>query len=200
MQLASVCTIQSGYTARTALSPTPGEGVLAIQLRDIAPDGGIDPGTLSRIELGGVPRRYLAAAGDVVFRSRGTWNTATALDARFQEPAMAVLPLLILRPGSRVTAEYLAWAINQPETQRQLGTTAQGTNLRMVPKSTLDALEIDVPDLTTQRRIVAVAGLAAQEEALQHKLAAARRTLIGRRLAECARGERPSTTHKEAQE
>lgn len=51
---------------------------------------------------------------DVVFHSRGEQNTATVLDERLREPALAALPLMVLRPNRNVVSpEYLAWAINQ---------------------------------------------------------------------------------------
>jgi len=95
MHLGDACTIHTGYTARGRLEPTAAGGVLAIQLRDISPDGLIDPERLTRVQLDGLADRYFVRAGDVVFRSRGERNTASALDQRLREPALAVLPLMV---------------------------------------------------------------------------------------------------------
>jgi len=188
MRLAQICAIQSGYTARVRLEPAAG-GVPAIQLRDLAADGGIDPRTLIRVDLGDMSARHLVSSGDVLFRSRGDRNTATALDSRFAEPALAVLPLMVLRPkAGLLLPDYLAWAINQPDAQRHFDATARGTSIRMVPKSALDDLELDIPDLEIQARIVAIDRLAARECALTRRLAEARKTLTSRKLAERARG------------
>lgn len=196
MRLSDVCTIQTGYTARSRLDPSPRGGVLAIQLRDISPAGGIAPDALTRVALDGLPERFFVRAGDVVFRSRGERNTATALDGRFREPAVAVLPLIVLRPRTGIAlAEYVAWALNQPEAQRQFEAAARGTGIRMVPKSCLDILELEVPDLETQRRIALINSFAGREQALALLLAEKRRTLINRVLAEKAastgQGEQP---------
>jgi len=67
----------------------------------------------------------------------------------------------------------------------------------MVPKASLDDLHIDVPDLETQQRIIAIADLAAQEEALLHRLAATKRTLTNQLLAKRAKGKRSATPQKE---
>lgn len=191
MRLAEACTIHSGYTARSRLEEGGAAGVLAIQLRNIAPDGGIEPDRLARVELDELADRYFVNAGDVVFRSRGERNTATALDVRFSEPAVAVLPLIVLRPRPQVvTAEYLAWAINQPAAQRHFDTTARGTSLRMVPKSSLDELDIDIPDLATQRQIVQIDGLAEREKELSILVAEKRRRLASLILGEQARSIR----------
>ena len=194
MRLADACTIHTGYTARGRLEPTAAGGVLAIQLRDISTNDGVDPERLTRVQLKDVADRYFVRAGDVVFRSRGERNTASALDERLREPALAVLPLLVLRPKRDVVApEYLAWAINQPPAQRHFDVAARGTNIRMIPRSSLDDLELDVPDIETQEKIVAVNALAERERELSQLAAEARRKMMGLILVERASRMRPKT-------
>jgi hypothetical protein len=167
MKLTETCSIYTGYTARGRLEPAQSGGVPVIQLRDISGDGGVDAPQLTRIDLSGVLDRYFVRAGDVIFRSRGERNTASALDERFSEPAVAVLPIMILRPKLGVIIpQYLAWAINQPAAQRQLNTAACGSKMRMVPRSSLEHLDVDVPDLETQHKIVAVDALSEREQTL----------------------------------
>jgi hypothetical protein len=183
MRLADACTIHPGYTVRGRLEPTAAGGVLAIQLRDVSPEGRVDPQCLTRVRLDGPADRYFVRAGDVLFRSRGERNTAAALDERLQAPALAVFPLLVLRPNRDVvTPEFLAWVINQPPAQRHFDGAARGTNIRMIPRSGLDDLELDVPDLATQRRILAVDALAERERELSRLAAETRRTLTSRIL------------------
>lgn len=179
MRLADTCIIHTGYTARGRLEPLAAGGVLAIQLRDISPEGRIDPERLTRVQLEDLADRYFVRAGDVVFRSRGERNTASALDERLQEPALAVLPLMVLRPNlDVVTPEYLAWVINQPPAQRHFDAAARGTNIRMIPRSSLDDLDLDVPDIETQEKIVAVDALAERERALSQLAAETRKQMI----------------------
>lgn len=188
MHLAEACTIHTGYTARGKLEPAAVGGILAIQLRDTSPEGFIAPERLSRVRLNSVADRYFVCAGDVVFRSRGDRNTATALDERLREPALAVLPLMILRPKRKiVTPQYLAWAINQPAAQRHFDTVARGTNIRMIPRSQLDGLDLDIPDIETQEKIVAADALAERERELSQRAAEARRKMMSLILAERAR-------------
>lgn len=194
MRLADVCIIHTGYTARGRLEPMAAGGVLAIQLRDISSEGHIDPERLTRVQLEDLADRYFVRAGDVVFRSRGDRNTASALDERLQEPALAVLPLMVLRPNVEVvTPEYLAWVINQPPAQRHFDAAARGTNIRMIPRSSLDHLELDVPDIETQQKIVAVDALAERERALSQLAAETRRQMISLLLVEQANRISPST-------
>lgn len=197
MRLGNVCTVYTGYTARGRLEPASIGGALAIQLRDVSPDGRIDPDRLTRVLLNDPAERYFVQAGDVVFRSRGERNTATSLNERFREPALAVLPLMVLRPKRGVvTPEYLAWAINQRPAQRHFDNAARGTNIRMIPRSSLDDLELDVPDLETQRKIIAVDALAERERELSLSAAEIRRTMMSLILLERSSGTRPTGKHE----
>jgi hypothetical protein len=177
-----------GYTARSRLEPASEGGVLALQLRDLTADGDISFQTLSRVELPDPSERYMVGSGDVVFRSRGERTTATAIDESMNQQAVAILPLIILRPNqSIITPQFLAWSINLPASQRHLDSSAQGGSMRMVPKSALDDLRIDVPDLSTQRRIVAAANLAKREAALAASLAEKSLSLTTLALADAAK-------------
>jgi restriction endonuclease S subunit len=199
MLLPDVCTIHSGYTARGRLEGTDDGGVLTIQLGDISTDGNIHPARLTRVPLDDLPDRYFVRPGDVVFRSRGERNTASVIDKRLQEPALAVLPLLVLRPNIDVVLpEYLAWAINQPPAQRHFDLAARGTNIRMIPRSSLDDLALEIPDIGTQEKIVAINALAEQERALAILVAEKRRKMLSLILGERANKLPPATLQERA--
>lgn len=187
MWLAELCDIQSGYTARSKLEPLPDDGVPALQLRDVATDGTAPGPSFQRYDLGELADRYFVKGGDVVFRSRGAPSTAAAIDDALTEPVLVVSPLVILRPDTNyLLPAYLAWAINQPNAQRRLGAEAQGTSLRMIPMKVLERLEIAVPDLATQQRIVELNALARQEVHLLRELATHRERLSSLILGEAA--------------
>jgi len=186
-QLSQVCTIQSGYTVRGRLDPAEHGNVLALQLRDIAPNGSVASGNLTRMQLDPVPGKYLLCRGDVLFRSRGERTTAAVIDVSFEDPALAVLPLMILRPNPQLlSGAYLAWVINQEPAQRHFEEEAQGTSLRMVSRATLEKLQIAVPDLETQQRILQVDALAERERELAQRLTLKHYELIHRILVERA--------------
>ena len=159
-----------------------------LQLRSVPNNAGApDPGDL-RYDLANLPPRYFVRGGEVVFRSRGEPNTAAAVSDPLPEPAVIISPLVIIRPDkARLLPEYVAWAINQPDAQRRLSSEAQGTSLRMIPIGVLEGLEISVPDLPTQKRIVELEALARQEGRLLRELASHREELITRTLGEAAK-------------
>ena len=188
MRLAELSDIHSGYTARGRLDPLPEGGVPALQLRDVGTNGEEPGPDFQRYDLGELSDRYFVRGGEVVFRSRGEPNAAAAIPDQLPEPVVVIVPLVIVRPDrARVLPEYLAWAINQPDAQRKLGAEAQGTSLRMIPMAALENLEIAVPDLQTQKRIVELDALARQEGQLLRQLAARRETLVSAILGEAAK-------------
>ena len=197
MRIADLCTIQTGYTARSRLQPVLQGGVLAIQLRDVAADGEVNPDTLTRVELGELPDRYFVRAGDVVFRTRGDRNIASALDERLVEPVLAILPLIVLRPNPDiVTPDYLAWAINRPDAQRYFERMGRGTGIRMIPRSVFSDLRLDIPDVETQQRIVAADALSKREKVLTLLLAEKRRKITSRILGERVKCSSRATEQK----
>lgn len=172
MQLASICRIQTGFTARGRLEAVTGPGAPAIQLRDLAGEVEPDLGKLPLYQLTGKLDRYAVGKGDVLFRSRGTRNTAIALTQEAEASPVAVLPLMILRPDpALLDAQYLAWFINQPQAQRYFDSCARGTNLRMIPKRCIEELEVAVPDLETQQQVAEIDSLARREYELTTLLA-----------------------------
>jgi len=188
MRLAELCNIHSGYTARGRLEPLPKGGVPAMQLRDVSADGQVPGPGLQRYDLGALSDRYFVRGGEVVFRSRGEPNTAVAVSDALAEPTAVIVPLVIVRPDKeRVLPEYLAWAINHPEAQRRLTAEAQGTSLRMIPMAALENLQIPVPDLPTQKRIVELNALVRQESRLLRQLADRREELVVAILGEAAK-------------
>ena len=111
LRIQDICTIQMGYTARRQLVPIARGGIAAIRLQDVHPGDHIDPSQLVRVRADQLSDRHLVCAGDVVFRSRSDHNTAAALGDRFSEPALALLPLFILRPKPRIILPaFLAWS------------------------------------------------------------------------------------------
>jgi hypothetical protein len=141
---------------------------------------------LDRVTPKGDASRYRIQPGDLLFVSRGTTNIAVPLVEPFIRPMPfdwdTLIPayvFYILRPDrQRVLPEYLAWFINQPPSQAFLARHSRGTLVKLLPKGVFEELEVPVPPLETQRRIVGLEHLRAREEFLLKQLADARRRLV----------------------
>ena len=183
MRLSEVCLIRTGFTPRGKLPVSDTGGVRVIALGDFSPEGHIDFERLPRMAAEDAPGRNLVSPGDVLFRSRGERTTAWAVPDHLRELILVVSPIYVLRPDRRlILPEFLAWTLNQAPAQKYFDATAHGTSIRMVPKSSLDDLEIDVPDLNSQRLIASVDALAACERALTERSAALKYQLVNHLL------------------
>jgi hypothetical protein len=172
MALHEVCEVQVGYTARSRLEPARDGGVPAIQLRDLRGEQQADLSSLPVYPLGPSFERYWAGAGDILFRSRGERNTAVPIPPDAKGAAVAILPLIVLRPKrDLVDPAYLAWFINQKPAQQHFDKCAHSGPMRMIPKNCIDDLEVLLPSLEAQRLIVEIAALARREHALTQQLA-----------------------------
>jgi len=182
MRIDQVCDIQTGYTARERLSASP-FGVPALQLSDLNEHDDWRMIHPEQYDLGQVKDRYFVGSGDVLFRSRGSNNTASAIPDDWPYLAVAILPLILLKPyKDLVLPEFLAWSLNQREAQTHFDRSVQGTSLRMVPRAALSDLELDVPDLNSQSLILETHRLAEQAYRLERKAAELRHHLNSLRL------------------
>lgn len=187
MVLSNICRIHSGYTARSKLEPAEQGGLPVLQLRDVTAGAEFAVPEWQRYDLPAA-ERFHVVDGDLIFRSRGEPNTATVVRSSDVDPIVVIAPLMILRPDTqKLLPDYLAWFINRPETQRSLSIEAQGTSLRMISVATLEKLQIAVPDLATQKKIVEIDALGRHEARLLQQLATSRTQLLTTLLGEAAK-------------
>jgi hypothetical protein len=189
MELADVARITSGLTVRERLSTSNG-GVLAIQMADLSIDSDLEVCGMARIPS---PHpRYRVSRGDVLLRSRGQATIAWAVPVDLAEPAVAVLPLFIIRPTTDIyNPDFLAWWLNQPDSQTHLRRAAQGQSIQMVAKATLESVPLQLPSLAQQRLIADAAQLATRESKLMHRLAECQHTLRQTQLTAAALSRQP---------
>jgi hypothetical protein len=184
MQLSDLAEVQMGYAFRSRLEHDPQGDVAVIQMKDIDDEHLLHAQEALRITLPRGKTHHLLQAGDLLFRSRGRSNGAALVGAGIG-PAVLAAPMLLIRP-QRVLPAYLGWYLNAPTTQNQLTAMAEGTSVRMISAEALKALEIPVPPPELQQHIVQVADLAAREQHLIFRIAAARQRLTTHHLMQLA--------------
>ncbi len=190
MKIGYLATVQMGYSFRTRLEASYDGDVAVIQMKDLLEDNTVGCDKLVRINMEAVKEHHLAQKGDLVFRSRGLVTTAAVL---LGDPGNAVVaaPLLrirITRPD-KVLPEYLNWYISQRDAQVFLTSRAKGTVQKMISKQAIEELEVALPSLEKQRKIVELATLSAREQTLLHALADKREQYIGSILMVISKGE-----------
>ena len=167
-----------GLSFRSRIEPEADGTIAVIQMRDLTEDNKLSHRNLITTKMNDLSDRHLVKRKDLIFRSRGQTTTAAIIDTEIG-PAIVAAPLLRIRVTSKhVLPEYLYWFVNQPIAQAFLHSRATGTAMTLIGKSALDALEVPLPDLETQERIVALADLSNKEQRLMKELAEKKEKLV----------------------
>ena len=113
--------------------------------------------------------KYFTQEGDILVRLR---SPSLALYVEKEDEGMLVNSLLtIIRMDTHnVDAKYVAYYINSKTAQRLLMLEMQSTTIPMVKTRDLENLEIVLPPLAEQKRLVALLELAQKEQELLQTL------------------------------
>ena len=169
--IGSLTTLQSGYPFRGSIEESADGEALAVQMKDVDPDHGVNWSGVTRTSLAGRKQPDWLTAGDVLFVSKGARFYAVCIGEP-PSPAVCSPHFFHLQVAPRVPLlpPFLAWQINQSPFQRQLQQAAEGSSQLSIRRPVLESLTLCVPSLTDQQRIVALADLARQERHALHQL------------------------------
>jgi len=190
LKLKNLASVQMGYSFRSRLEASEGDGVAVIQMKDLLDVNTVACDGLVKIDMETVKEHHLVQRGDLVFRSRGQLTTAAVL---LDDPGKAVVaaPLFrirVTRPG-KILPEYLNWFIGQRDAQAYLTSRAKGTVQKMISKQAIEDLEVALPSLKKQKLIIELASLSVQEQTLLHTIADKREQYISTVLMQLTKGE-----------
>lgn len=166
MQPLSECaSVQAGHPFRGSVPAHPGGGVIAVQMRDLTPDGSVawDGAVRTSLPAGRAKPQWLQR-GDILFVARGARNHAVCLQ---EVPAAAVCSqhfFLLRVVRAELLPEFLAWQINRAPAQRYLANNAEGTDQRSIRRAVLEALPVAVPTPARQQCVVDLAAAAVREK------------------------------------
>lgn len=151
-----VVDVQSGHAFRGSVPEVVDGNGYALQMRDINPDGSVAWPNLVRTSVEGRREPDWLVPGDVVFVARGQRNYAVCL-SEVPFPTVCSQYFFLLRCKTlALTPEFLAWQINSAPCQRYLAKNAEGTDQLGIRRPVLESLQVVVPDLETQYRIVSL--------------------------------------------
>lgn len=159
--------LSQGNPARSSSSGTV---CRALQVGDLAPDGSVNWRTLRKVVPAGSWERSVIRNGDVLVPLRST--KVSAIVAQNVPPqTIALGHWAIITTGPTVLPDYLAWFLVHPTTARQWRLAEVGSKLAFVPLSAVRQLEVEVPPMDVQKRIVAVDTLHRRLGELEQQLA-----------------------------
>lgn len=186
--LGDVADVRMGYPFRSRLEHDPAGDVMVVQMRDIDDSSFLHTEDAVKVSLPEIKENHLLQAGDLLFRSRGRSYTVAQVENGVGNAVLAA-PMLLIRPHSVLPA-YLHWFINLPGTQAVLSAMATGTAVQMISKDALMTLEVPVPAMEQQLKIVELAAQGARELALMADIANRRRQLLEGVLTQYAKNSR----------
>jgi restriction endonuclease S subunit len=131
----------------------------------------------------------VVAEGEVLLQCRGQ-NYRAAVVPAHDLPLVPSASVLVLTPGQQVTPAYLAHFLNDPVTQAELRTLATGATIANLKRGSLEQLQVFVPSIEDQKRIVAYGETLREISRLEARLAELRRTELRALLERCSERNR----------
>jgi restriction endonuclease S subunit len=158
-----------------------------IRIGDISQDGTFVNSRFGRINPNQpVNDDLILRSGDVLFPNRGTRTTAATYRGE-KGATIAGLQFFIIRPDERILyPEYLATFLRSEPMAKYFAGKRKGTYVQIIERKDLADIQIPLPSMDVQQRIVAVAELAAEERNLAVKLAEKKWHLINQKLMQFA--------------
>ena len=164
LKLKDIANVLSGVYLR----PSPSGDIAYLQVSDLQ----ASPSEKTTLKVDFVPKlsRYLLQKGDILFAGKGTKYLCQTFNLDIQ--AVPSTTLYMIHPNrERVLPEYLCWFLNLPQTESLVRATQVGSSIPLIHKSSLEELEIPVPDINTQSRALEIVALQQREQQLLASIA-----------------------------
>jgi len=154
MKLKDIAEITTGYSFRTKIQNDPKGNTYAIQMRDISDDRTNIIDEPNKVDGGKIHEKHLLKKGDVLFMAKGANNFAVCHDEKFN-PAVAASAFFVLRlENDTILPKYICLYINSEIGQNYLQSNMAGTYIPNINKSTLQDMEINIPTIKDQEKLI----------------------------------------------
>jgi len=192
MKLGDIAKVQSGHLSRGSIEPHEDGTHFLLQARDV--DANLltyRTETLIRFNPAMPRRDWVLKSGDVLFMARGSRNFSVIIKG-IPDPVLAAACFFILRVSNeRVLPDYLCWYLNQPQVERYLiQHSGRGVHMPVVRRSVLENIDVPIPTLEIQKKIMETQILMKEEQALLNNLAEKRKELIMATCLQAVRGRK----------
>ncbi|MBI2281102.1 MAG: restriction endonuclease subunit S [Bacteroidetes bacterium] len=117
-----------------------------------------------------ISEKHLLKPGDILFAAKGSKNFAACFE-KHNLPAVASTSFFVIRvTNQKVLPEYLTWFLNHPNTQQFLKGYARGTAMVSISKAVLEDINVSIPSIEMQKRILKIDSYRKQELALKKQM------------------------------
>ena len=190
MLLNKISKVQSGYISRERIDSREEGSHFLLQVRDVdAYRLNYRTDNLIRFNPDMSRSDWLLKAGDILFMSRGARNFSVLLH-EIPDVTLAAAYFFIVRALSEeVMPGYLCWYLNQEPAELYFRRhSGRGVHMPVVRRSVLEGIDIPLPPLEVQKKLVELDALMREEENLLNSLAEKRRELVTASCLKVVRG------------
>lgn len=108
------------------------------------------------IQIDSNSHRHLLEDKDLLFIAKGYNNRACLYRKKYGDAIASSLFFVVRIEKNILLPEYLQWFINAPDAQNQLKQMAKGSGIRSISKKSFSELDVLVPSISIQRKILSV--------------------------------------------
>lgn len=185
--LCDIASIRSGVFARTV----PLGDIQYLQLTDFDADGYYLPMAIKDLKRTKTLERHLLQEGDVLFAAKGSKRFATVYrDSYGAAVASSTFLVLTITQRELLCPEYLAMYLTVLGEQKAFSTMAMGSSLPIVSITSLASLEIPLPTLEKQKKLIRVQTLAQRQRALLQQITQLQTEVINRKILQSLHQEK----------
>jgi len=128
-------------------------------------------------------KNHLLTKGDLILAAKGNYNFCTVFSKKMGKMVASSAFLVIqIQDKTMISPDYLCWILNREDTQAFLKANAIGTSMPSIGKTLIEALEVNIPLIDIQNKIVQIAGLQQREQQLHEEISSLRHQLIHYKL------------------
>jgi len=164
--VSQIAEIKSGYLFKEGLKSDREGNVSVIQFKDVNDRGVLNSHELQRISLEKIDSDNFVAVGDILLKAKTNHPVSALVKEQLLNTIATAHYFIISVKKADVFPGYLAWYLNQRPAQIYFDRNAGGTRIQVINKQLLGDLEVVVPDLKTQEKIVKIYELHKREQDL----------------------------------
>ena len=176
--LMTVASIQVGYQAKTGIKERARGTHRLIQSKDFDSFHRLRSENLTVFFPERKPETYSVHKGDVLFQARGVVHFAYCIEDDLKDTLAAGSFYILRLRHENLLPQYLAWWLNQSKAQAYFQSQARGAGMSYISKNTLSRLQVQIPPLSVQKKVVKIVTLAKHEQFLLDRLSELRSRLV----------------------
>lgn len=173
-----IASIQVGYQAKARIKERARGTHRLIQGKDFDSFHRLRSENLTAFFPERKPEIYSVRKGDILFQARGMVHFAYCIEDDLKDTLAAGSFYILRTKNEDLLPQYLAWWLNQAPAQAYFQSEARGAGMSFISKSTLSRLQVRIPLISVQKKMVKIVTLARHEQFLLNRLASTRSRLV----------------------